>query len=155
MLTVCGRVSSLTNVLTDIKNLLPQHDLTEWQERALNPLLDECDNVITAIGNIVDQNCCLGPSSSHGTGIKKTRRTWRRLNWDPKDVHELRSRMASNVAFLNGFIGSLTRYDIITGFYISIGLTLVAKLPWLREIPWKGCTSVRTLESGARNMRRS
>ncbi|KEZ41846.1 hypothetical protein SAPIO_CDS6652 [Scedosporium apiospermum] len=105
---VSSEVSSLASVLANIKDLLPQHDLPEWQKKALVPILDECDNVVLDVGKMVDENACLDPSSSKSSA-DKARRAWKRLTWDPKDVQQLRLRMASNVTFLNAFLGSLTR----------------------------------------------
>lgn len=108
-----NRVSSLTTVLRDIENLLPQHVLAEWQKRALKPLLEECHNVVITVGSVIDQNYYLEPSNAHGIR-NKARRTWKRLTWEPKDIEELRLRMASNLTFLNAFTGSLTRYCMFT-----------------------------------------
>ena len=79
------RISSLASVLRDIKTLLLKHDLADWQEKYLRPLLEECHNVVTALGNVVNQNYCLEPSNTHGIR-GKAQRTWKRLTWEPKDI---------------------------------------------------------------------
>jgi len=48
------RLSSLASVLRDIETLLLKHDLADWQEKYLRPLLEECYNVATAVGNVVN-----------------------------------------------------------------------------------------------------
>lgn len=37
---------------------------------------------------------------------------WKRLNWKPEDIDELRSRINTNVTFLNAFNGRLTRDSV-------------------------------------------
>lgn len=102
-------MTSLSNVLRNIEGVLPRQDLTNWQEKALLLVLEECHNVLTALGRVVDENYLLKPSNTHGFR-DKSRRTWKRLTWEPDDIQELRSRVALNVGLLNAFNGSLMRY---------------------------------------------
>jgi Cdc6-like AAA superfamily ATPase len=38
---------------------------------------------------------------------------WKRLNWKPEDIDELRSRITTNIGLLNAFNGRLTRDNIV------------------------------------------
>ncbi|KAG9230435.1 hypothetical protein BJ875DRAFT_385145, partial [Amylocarpus encephaloides] len=40
------------------------------------------------------------------------KRVWKRLNWKPEDITQLRSRVSSNISLLNAFNGRLTRYNV-------------------------------------------
>jgi len=102
------RVTGLSNVLRDIEHMLSQQVLTNWQKKALAPLLEECHNVLLALGKVVYENYYLDPSNVHGFR-DKSRRVWTRLTLEPGDIQELRSRVALNVALLNAFNGSLIR----------------------------------------------
>ena len=99
-----------------MENSLTQQKLTDWQAKALRPVLEECHNVHTALGKVVDENCSLAPSNTNDFR-NKSRRVWKRLNWEPKDIQELRSRIALNVGFLSAFNGSLNRY--VSNFRIT------------------------------------
>ena len=103
------RVIGLSNVLRDIENVQSQQELTDWQKKALIPVLKECHNVLIALGKVVDENYCLTPSNSRSFR-DKSRRVWKRVTWEPDDVRELRSRVALNISLLNAFNGSLIRY---------------------------------------------
>jgi len=102
------RVTSLSNILHDIERVLSQQVLTDWQKKALASVLEECHNVLIALGKVVDENYYLNLSNVHGFR-DKSRRVWKRLKWEPDDIQELRSRVALNVGLLNAFNGSLMR----------------------------------------------
>jgi hypothetical protein len=102
-------VTGLSNVLRDIERVQCQQELTDWQKKALLPVLEECHNVLIALGKVVNENYCLKPSNVHGFR-DKSRRVWKRLTWEPVDIQELRSRVALNVSLLNAFNGSLIRH---------------------------------------------
>jgi hypothetical protein len=38
---------------------------------------------------------------------------WKRLKWDPEDINELRSRISTNIGFLNAFNGRLIRDNVV------------------------------------------
>jgi hypothetical protein len=120
-------VVGLSNVLSDIEGVLRQQELTEWQKTALLPVLEECHNVLIALGKVVDENYySKGPNSD---GIRdKSRRAWKRLNWEPRDIQDLRSRVTLNVGLLNAFNGSLTRYLFASILHITSELTLPSKV---------------------------
>jgi hypothetical protein len=101
-------VTGLSNVLRDIECVLRQQELTDWQKKALLPVLEECHSVLIALGKVVDENYCLKTPNSGGLR-DKSRRLWKRLTWEPNDIQGLRSRIALNVGLLNAFNGSLTR----------------------------------------------
>jgi hypothetical protein len=102
------RVTGLSNVLQDIERVFSQQVLSDWQKKALASVLEECHNVLIALGKVVDENYYLNPSNVHGFR-DKSRRAWKRLTWEPDDIRELRSRVALNIGLLNAFNGSLMR----------------------------------------------
>jgi hypothetical protein len=116
--SVCGilvfltflRVASVSNLLRDIESALSQQELHEWQNAALKPILTEFHNALNALGKIVDQNSCLHSSVTHRLS-EKTRRVWKRLTWDTKDVQQLHSRLGMYLGLLNAFNRSLNRCD--------------------------------------------
>jgi 5-bromo-4-chloroindolyl phosphate hydrolysis protein len=103
-----NRVTGLSNVLRNIEGALCQHELTDWQKKALLPVLEECRNVLIRLGKIVDENYCLKATNAEGFR-DKSRRVWKRLNWEPKEIQDLRLRITLNVGLLNAFNGSVTR----------------------------------------------
>jgi hypothetical protein len=121
-------VTALSNVLREIEGLLRQQELTDWQKKALRGVLEECHNVLIALGKVVDENYCLKTTSPDGFR-DKSRRVWKRLSWEPNDIQDLRSRITLDVGLLNAFNGSLTRcLSLSRDLYIISGLTLTSKL---------------------------
>lgn len=103
-----NRVTGLSNVVRDIEGVARQQELTDWQKKALLPILEECHNVLIALGKVVDENYCLKAPNPGGLR-DKSRRVWKRLIWEPSDIRDLRLRITLNVSLLNAFNGSLTR----------------------------------------------
>jgi hypothetical protein len=101
-------VTGLSDVLRDIEHALSQQVLTDWQNRALVSVLEECQNSLIALGKVVDENYYLKPSNTPGLR-DKSQRVWKRLTWEPDDIRDLRSRVALNVGLLNTFNRSLIR----------------------------------------------
>jgi hypothetical protein len=118
-------VTGLSNVLGDIECVLHQQELTDWQRTALLPVLEKCHNVLITLRRVVDENYRLKTPDPDGFR-DKSRRAWKRLNWEPKDIQNLRSRVTLNIGLLNAFNGSLTRYLSAFISRIASGLTLLA-----------------------------
>jgi hypothetical protein len=70
-----------------------------------------CRNVLDELQQILDKNT--EPSSESGSVSKRVKRVWKRLKWDPKDINKLRSRISTNIGFLNAFNGLLTRDNVV------------------------------------------
>jgi Cdc6-like AAA superfamily ATPase len=41
------------------------------------------------------------------------KRVWKRLNWEPEDIKQLRSRISTNIGLLNTFTSQLTRDNVV------------------------------------------
>ena len=105
------RINSLSNVLEDVKNILTQEGLTDWQQTALQPILKGCEGVLRELINkrVIDNSRSATNGSRFGWRDKSLR-TLKRFTWDPDEVKDLRSRIALHVGFLNTFNGSFNRY---------------------------------------------
>lgn len=60
---------------------------------------------------MLDKNSEL--SSERRNVGKKIKRVWKRLNWKPEDINELRSRISANIGFLNAFNGRITQENVV------------------------------------------
>lgn len=100
-------MKSLSNVLRDIEDILSEQELTDRQGKDLRGILQECHNVPNDVGRVLSKYYDL--DSSPKKLSDKSRRVWKRLEWEPNDIQDLRSRVTSNIALLNTFNGSLTR----------------------------------------------
>ena len=102
-----NRVKSLSDVLRDTGKLLPKQEITGQQETELNGISERCCNILEELDKALDRYQELDSRANSFGG--KSRRVWKRLTWDPKDVDGFRSRITSNVLLLNTFLGRLTR----------------------------------------------
>ncbi|CZR68455.1 related to 2-5A-dependent ribonuclease [Phialocephala subalpina] len=86
-------------------------ELNDDQKRDLEDIDKGCRNILDELQQILDKNSEL--SSESGTIGKRIKRVWKRLNWKPEDIDELRSRISTNIGFLNAFNGRLTRDNVV------------------------------------------
>jgi hypothetical protein len=110
------RMKSLSNVLRDIEDILSEHELIDRQDKDLRDTLKECHSVLNDMGRVLSKYYDLDTSPKKFSD--KSRRVWRRIKWEPDDIRYLRSRVTSNVALLNTFNGSLTRYLSVSLYYV-------------------------------------
>lgn len=101
-------MKSLSNVLRDIEDILSEQELIDQQDKDLRGILEECHNVLNDVGRALSKYYDLDISPKKFSD--KSRRTWKRLKWEPDDIRDLRSRVTSDVVLLNTFNGSLTTY---------------------------------------------
>ena len=108
VLTVLPRVKSLSNILRDVEDTLPERDLSAKQEEDLKEIAEGCGNVLIELDQVLKnyQDLDTNPKSFGG----KSRRAWKRLKWEPDNLRDLRLRIASNIGLLNTFNGNLNRY---------------------------------------------
>ncbi|KAM0130917.1 hypothetical protein ACHAP3_007144 [Botrytis cinerea] len=99
-------VRSLSIVLQDIEDELSLPDLDTKQESELKEIVDGCRDVLEKLQRLLSTYGELR-SDSRGVGYK-AKKVWKRFQWEPDDIKELRSRITTNVAFLNAFRGKFT-----------------------------------------------
>ena len=63
-------------------------------------------------------------------------RAWKRLTWEPDDIHELRSRITSNVTLLNSFSERFARENVTKLVRHQDGQERRAILDWLTPIDY-------------------
>ncbi|KFY91994.1 hypothetical protein V498_05199 [Pseudogymnoascus sp. VKM F-4517 (FW-2822)] len=108
---VSDEVRTLSIVLQDAAVVFPNRELDNDQERDLEDVDKGCRIVLDELQRILDRNIELS-SESEGVG-SRMKRVWRRLNWKPEDIDQLRSRINTNISLLNAFNGRLTRDNLV------------------------------------------
>jgi hypothetical protein len=102
-----NRVRSLSIVLQDVEVVLSQPDFTTQQKTELREITDGCLNILQKLEQTLDKYGEL-KSGSRRIG-NRVKRVWKRLNWEPEDIKELRSRIVANVTLLNTFQVKIVR----------------------------------------------
>jgi hypothetical protein len=92
-----------------------------------------CRNVLNDLQRIVTNNVVL--SSEGGSVGKRIKRVWKRLDWKPEEIDKLRSRISTNIAFLNAFNGRLARDNVVKLVQHQENQEWQAILDWLSKIP--------------------
>ena len=100
MLTTKG-VESLSNVLRDIEDVLPERELTLRQQQSSRECIQGCENVLKDLDKLIDKY--QGLDSKPVGFSNKSRRLWQRLTFEPEDVRGLRLRLISNTGFCHTF----------------------------------------------------
>ena len=93
-----------------------------------------CRNILDELQRILDKNTELGSES--GNVGRRIKRVWKRLNWKPEDIDELRNRISTNVGLLNAFNGRLTRDNVVKLIRHQENQEWQAILDWLTSIDY-------------------
>lgn len=101
------RVKSLSNVLRDVDDVQSQRDLTAQQKQSLGEIAQGCQSVLEQLNKTLDKYQELDSSAKGISG--KSRRAWKRLQWDQKDIDQFRSRITLNISAFDTFLGQITR----------------------------------------------
>ncbi|KAL9118356.1 MAG: hypothetical protein Q9187_005101 [Circinaria calcarea] len=102
---ISEEVKSLSNVLRDLEDVLPERELTDRQKTHLHDITQGYHSVLVDSDKIVEKYWSL--DVNHRSLSGKSQRLWKRLKWEPDDVAELRSRISSNINLLNAFNGGI------------------------------------------------
>ena len=109
--TILNRIRNLSIVLQDAEVAFPYRELSIGQKKDLEDIDKGCRNVLDELQQILDKNSEL--SSESGSIGKRIKIVWKRLNWKPEDIDELRCRISINIGFLAAFNGRLTRDNVV------------------------------------------
>jgi hypothetical protein len=81
--------------------------LTANQKEDLTAISKGCQSVLSDLDKLIKENHVIdGRAKSLST---RSKRVWKRLNWEPADGAELRARISSNVGLLNAFNIGITK----------------------------------------------
>lgn len=78
----------------------------------MQDIADSCRNVLDKLERTIHKYGEL--KSDTGSVGRRIKRAWKRLNWEPEDIKELRGRIGTNIGLLNAFNGRLTRDNVVT-----------------------------------------
>ena len=132
LIIILNRVRNLSIVLQDADVAFPNRELNNDQKRDLEDIDKRCRNILEELQQILNQNSEL--SSESGSVGKRIKRVWKRLNWKPEDIDELRSRINTNIGFLTAFNGRLTRDNVVKLVRHQENQEWQTVLNWLTQI---------------------
>lgn len=97
----------LSNALRDVDDILPHRDLNVQQRTDFFEIAHTCDNILKELEKKLDTFQVLEASANGISG--KSRRVWKRLRWEQKDIDQFRSRITLNISAFNTFLGRVNR----------------------------------------------
>ena len=100
-------VKVLSNVLRDVDDVLPQRDLTIQQKNDVDKIAQGCYNALKELEDALDKFQDLGSTVKGISG--KSRKVWKRLQWDQKDIDQFQSRITLNISAFDTFLSRITR----------------------------------------------
>ncbi|KAK6073153.1 hypothetical protein SCUP515_07016 [Seiridium cupressi] len=92
---ITADVRNLSIVLQDVEVFTIEHDVTEAQEKNLHEIRESCRL-----------------DSRGGTHRERAKRLWKRVQWEPDEIRDLRSRITANITALNAFTAANTRDNV-------------------------------------------
>ncbi|KAI3337266.1 hypothetical protein HD806DRAFT_518169 [Xylariaceae sp. AK1471] len=108
---ISNELRCLDHAIRDIDVLLFGQDLTQAQEKRLCDITDNCRLILEDTLRTLNGYSTL---KSRGDGISgKAKRVWKRLQWEPDDIRELRSRIALSITYLNSFIEGFNLDNVV------------------------------------------
>ena len=94
-------------MLRDVDDVQSQQELTGQQKQSLDEIAQGCHNVLDRLDKTLDKYQELDSSVNGISG--KSRRVWKRFQWDQKDIDGLRSRIILNISAFDMFLGRITK----------------------------------------------
>ena len=87
---------------------LSECELSAQQETQLRDISAGCRSVLEKL----EQTLAKYVELDSANGILKTRakKAWRRLQWEPDEIRELRGSITAHLTLLNAFLGGIFRY---------------------------------------------
>lgn len=98
-----NRVKTLSHLLQDLEDVIPARNLSVALRKTLEEHLTTCGKLLNDLNSALEKYHGLGPAGS------RARKIWHRLKWEPDDIRDLRLRLSSNIALLNGMNDLLNR----------------------------------------------
>ena len=101
-------VKVLSNVLRDVDDVLPQRDLSSQQKKDLGEIARGCHDVLNQLREKLDKNQELDSKVKGISG--KSRRMWKRFQWDQAEIDQFRNRVGLNITTFGIFLGQIIRF---------------------------------------------
>ena len=92
-----------------------QHTQLEEVSRGCHGVLDELEKTLTKYQEL---------QSKGGSLSDKTRRSWKRLMWEPEEIRGFRERITSTVTLLHTLLEEVSRYIYS---FVSNNMTLFSR----------------------------
>ncbi len=94
-------------MLQDVDVYLSECELSHQQAVQLRDISAGCSKVLNRLEQTLTEYVEL--DSADGSLKKRAKKAWKRLQWEPDDIRDLRGRVTEHLALLNAFLGGVLR----------------------------------------------
>lgn len=124
------RVAGLYLVLDDVAQTMPDRKLSEQQEQDLSALMEGCRDVLLELDAELTKYKVLDNKPLNP--VARSRKAWKRMNWDQEKIKGFRDRITSNITLLTAYNTSLTRYkssarSLVTEALLTVSTSKVSE----------------------------
>lgn len=105
---MAASIKRLGVILQDIEDFESEQGLDERQKTTIEEMSQACQKVLTELKNELDKYQELDHEEEN-LG-KRTRRVWKRLQWDQSKINGFRKRIDSNMILFNNVITGLNGF---------------------------------------------
>ncbi|RMJ13402.1 hypothetical protein CDV36_006950 [Fusarium kuroshium] len=103
---ISNEVRSLSIVLSDVEVTVSESELDAYQRNDLQHVINSCRDVLERLEDTLDKYRDL--HADKGILGSRVKKAWKRINWEPDDIRELRERITLNTTLLNTFLGGIS-----------------------------------------------
>ncbi len=115
-----NRIKGLSNVLRnfeDSEDLVSAQDLDSDRQSRLEDAIKGCTEVLQDLNKVAEKYSKLDKAQGK---FNKIQRIWKRLEWEPQDVNQVRSRLTSNILILDATYNDLLRCGQLIAVWVSM-----------------------------------
>ncbi|KAF5988695.1 ankyrin protein [Fusarium bulbicola] len=103
---ISEEVRTLSNVLRDLEDVVPERALPEALSESLRDHVDVCTRLLEEIQAVLLKYHALDGKNG------KARKMWKRIRWEPDDIKDMRQRLTSNIVLLSTISDSLNGHSL-------------------------------------------
>lgn len=92
----------------DSEDFISAQDLDSERRSRLEDSINGCTEVLQDLNKVAEKYSKLDKARGK---FNKIQRIWKRLEWEPEDVNQIRSRLTSNILILDATYNDLLRCD--------------------------------------------
>ncbi|KAG5809640.1 hypothetical protein H9Q74_005480 [Fusarium xylarioides] len=103
---ISEEVRTLSNVLRDLEDVIPERALPEALSESLRDHVDVCTRLLEEIQAVLLKYHALDGKNG------KARKIWKRIRWEPDDLKDMRQRLTSNIVLLSTINDTLNGHSL-------------------------------------------
>ncbi|KAM0812495.1 hypothetical protein AB5N19_12486 [Seiridium cardinale] len=126
---ITAEIRNLAIILQDVDIFFIKHEITKAEKDSLRDIRESCRRVLEDTQMELNKYSSL--TAKYESRHERAKRVWERLQWEPNEVRDLRSRITSHIMVLNSHIMSQVRNNVAKIVELQAQQQNIAILNWL------------------------